>query len=94
MILRCLKDKNSAFVLGVGQILMFSSILLLASMYSGLSFAIEIHSPVSFLSDSFVKGFLTGFSGAMLGLSVVFNIQGMVKLRKEREMKRNNERNS
>jgi ABC-type proline/glycine betaine transport system permease subunit len=87
MILKCLKDKNPAFILGIGQILMFFSILLLASMYFKSGFGIEVHSPVPFLSDNFVKGILTGLSGVMIGISVVFNIKGMIELKKRKHTK-------
>lgn len=91
MLYRCLKDKNPALVLGIGQILLFSSILLLASVFGFSHFGVEIKSPFSFLSDEFFQGVLAGFGGVMLGLSLVLNIQGMNRLRKERERSKENE---
>lgn len=55
--------------------------IMLLNWYFMLGYKIGTILPV--LSGNFYQGFLTGLSGAAIGISIVFNIQGLLKWRKE-----------
>ncbi len=69
-----LRKKKPLYTLAIGQIAMVLGIILVLMMRP-----LEAREPMSFMT-----GFLTGLSGTLLGLSIVLNLSGMLRLRKER----------
>jgi hypothetical protein len=83
MLLR--KHTDSKTRLALGQL--FGILGLLGIFASGALGNPDVFS--FFMEESrlydFSRGFLTGLSGAMLGMSLVFNIAGLISIRHERE---------
>ncbi|MBN2412441.1 hypothetical protein JXQ31_12190 [candidate division KSB1 bacterium] len=76
------KNKDYRSLTGTGQILMVMGLLgfVLVFLQNGQF----IQSVFQNSRPDFFCGFFTGLSGALLGASVVFNITGIVKYRKNK----------
>jgi hypothetical protein len=82
MILRKYTDYKTR--LGLGQLSGILGLIgLVASGTLGNPSVFSLLMEPSRLSD-FLRGFTTGLSGALLGLSLVFNVAALISIRKER----------
>ena len=78
------KYTDSKTRLGLGQLFGIVGLVgLVASGTLGNPSVLTLFMEQSRLFD-FLRGFMTGVSGASLGLALVFNVAGLVSIRKER----------
>jgi hypothetical protein len=86
MLLRKYRDSKTR--LGLGQLFGIAGIVgLVASGTLGNASVLTLFMEQSRLFD-FLRGFMTGISGVLLGLALVFNVAGLASKRNERSNNR------